>query len=262
MSDSSSPFSIRMAQAARKKESRIILAMDPRPGAGEDLKLFAKKTIGAVAGHVCAVKVNFHLLLPLSAGDMWEIAKFAHSHGLLLIADIKLNDIDSTNEAAVEHLARMGFDAVIANPFMGSATLSSLVEKARALGMGVIALVYMSHPDAGEGYGMQASDGGAFYRKFLDRAARAQADGVVVGATQAGILREVAALAASSGGGGGKNRLAIYSPGVGAQGAEPEQAVRDGADYLIVGRSIVEAEDPAAAARDMKRRAGLPGDRG
>lgn len=260
MSDSS-PFSIRMAQAARKKESRIILAMDPRPGAGEDLKLFAKKTIGAVAGHVCAVKVNFHLLLPLSAGDMWEIAKFAHSHGLLLIADIKLNDIDSTNEAAVEHLARMGFDAVIANPFMGSATLSSLVEKARALGMGVIALVYMSHPDAGEGYGMQASDGAAFYRKFLDRAARAQADGVVVGATQAEILREVAALAAS-GGSEGKNRLAIYSPGVGAQGAEPEQTVRDGADYLIVGRSIVEAEDPAAAARDMKRRAGLPGDRG
>jgi orotidine-5'-phosphate decarboxylase len=251
---------MRMAQAARKKKSRIILAIDPRPDV-KDLKTFAKKTIGAVAGHVCAVKVNFHLLLPLGTGDMWEIAKFAHSHGLLLIADIKLNDIDSTNEAAVEHLARMGFDAVIANPFMGSATLSSLVEKARARGMGVIALVYMSHPDAGEGYGMQTGDGVAFYRAFLDRAIRAQADGVVVGATQAGILREVAGALASmtTTSGGGKDRLAIYSPGVGAQGGDAAQAVRDGSDYLIVGRSIVEADDPSAAARSLREAAGAPG---
>lgn len=245
---------MRMAQAAGKKKSRIILAIDPRPDV-EDLKTFAKKTIGVVAGHVCAVKVNFHLLLPLSAGDMWEIAKFAHSHGLLMIADIKLNDIDSTNEAAVEHLARMGFDAVIANPFMGSATLSSLVEKARARGMGVIALVYMSHPDASEGYGMQTGEGEAFYRAFLDRAVRAQADGVVVGATQAGMLREVAGALAST---ASSNRPAIYSPGVGAQGGDAAQAVRDGSDYLIVGRSIVEADDPAAAARELREAAGAP----
>ena len=234
-------FSARMAQAAKKKKSRIILAVDPRPGT-KNVKAHAKKTIGAVAGHVCGVKFNFHLLLPLGARDVCDITKFAHSRGLLCIADIKLNDIDSTNEAAVAHLAVMGFDAVIANPFMGSATLASLVKKARGLGLGVIALVYMSHPDAKEGYGLETGKS-AVYRMFLERAANAGADGIVVGATQTDILKEV------------RGKIAIYSPGVGAQGGDIEQAVRNGSDYLIVGRSIIEADDPATVAREMKGRA-------
>ena len=39
--------------------------------------------------------------------------------GLPLIADIKLNDIESTNLDAVELLFADGVDAVIANPFVG-----------------------------------------------------------------------------------------------------------------------------------------------
>jgi orotidine-5'-phosphate decarboxylase len=236
-----------MAQAAKKKKSRIILAVDPKPGAtARNAKAFAKKTIGAVAGHVCGVKLNFHLLLPLSGRDVLDITRFAHSHGLLCIADIKLNDIDSTNEAAVANLAAMGFDAVIANPFMGSATLASLVKKAHGLGLGVIALVYMSHPDAREGYGLEARQG-AIYRMFLERALSAGADGIVVGATQADILKEVRRGKAAV--------IAVYSPGVGAQGGDVEQAVKNGSDYLIVGRSIIEADDPAAVAREMNKRA-------
>lgn len=230
-----------MEQAAKKKKSRIILAIDPKPGT-RNAKGFAKKTICAVAGHVCGVKLNFHLLLPLSGRDVHDITKFAHSRRLLCIADIKLNDIDSTNEAAVANLAAMGFDAVIANPFMGSATLASLVKKAHGLGLGVIALVYMSHPDAREGYGLEARQG-SVYRMFLERALGAGADGIVVGATQADILKEV------------KGKIAIYSPGVGAQGGDVEQAVKNGSDYLIVGRSIIEADDPAAVAKEMNKRA-------
>jgi orotidine-5'-phosphate decarboxylase len=230
-----------MAAVAKKKKSRLILAVDPKPGM-KNIKLFAKKMIKATASHVCAVKVNFHLLLPLSSLEIKGITKLAHSYGLLCIADIKLNDIESTNDAAVEHLAAMGFDAVIANPFMGSSTLASLVKKARSLGLGVIALVYMSHPDAAEGYGLQTGDGN-MYHLFLARALDAGADGIVVGATQTEIIREVS------------GRIDIYSPGVGAQGGEAEQAVRNGSRYLIVGRSIIESDDPAKAARDISRRA-------
>lgn len=237
-----SSFSARIAQAAKKKKSRIILAIDPRPGT-KNQKLFAKKIIGAAAGHVCAVKVNFHLLLPLSSADIKGVTKYAHSRGLLCIADIKLNDIENTNAAAVEHLAAMGFDAVIANPFMGTSTLAALVKKARGLGLGVIALVYMSHPDAKEGYGLQSGDS-SVYRLFLERAINAGADGAVVGATQAEIIREV------------RGRIDIYSPGVGTQGGDVEQAVKEGSDYLIVGRTIIEADDTAQAASDIKRRAG------
>ena len=252
MATSSPPFSRRMAQLARKKKSRIIVALDPAP-VKRNLKQFAIRTIDAVAGDCCAVKMNFHLLLPLSSREIAEVTKRAHSRQLLCIADIKLNDIGDTNEVALEHLARMGFDAVIANPFMGVNTLASLAKRARALGMGVIALVYMSHPDAGEGYGLQAH-GDMMYRIFLDRAVKAKVDGIVVGATQTDILSEISEkkkeLKVSS--------LAVYSPGVGAQGGDARQAVESGSDYLIIGRSIVQTKDQAMAARWFRLLAASP----
>jgi orotidine-5'-phosphate decarboxylase len=41
----------------------------------------------------------------------------------------------------------------------------------------------------------------------------------------------------------------IISPGVGAQGGSALSALQAGADYLIVGRSIYDAEDPVACAK-------------
>jgi orotidine-5'-phosphate decarboxylase len=43
----------------------------------------------------------------------------------------------------------------------------------------------------------------------------------------------------------------IISPGVGAQGGLASAALAAGADYLIVGRSVYGADDPAAFARRM-----------
>jgi orotidine-5'-phosphate decarboxylase len=240
-----------MAQLARKKKSRIVVALDPAANK-RSLKQFAIRTIDAVAGDACAVKMNFHLLLPLSSREISEITKRAHSRRLLCIADIKLNDIGDTNEVALEHLARMGFDAVIANPFMGANTLALLANKARALGMGVIALVYMSHPDAADGYGLQAY-GDMMYRIFLDRAIKAKVDGIVVGATQTDILEEVSEKKKEL-----QISLPVYSPGVGAQGGDARQAVESGSDYLIIGRSIVQAKDQAVAARWFRLLAASP----
>jgi orotidine-5'-phosphate decarboxylase len=217
-----------------------VLALDP-PAGRPRLPEFAAKTIRAVEQHVCAIKMNFHLLLPLSAPEISRINRLAHSRGLQSIADIKLNDIESTNEVAVDHLTRMGFDAVIANPFIGRGALAALVQKAHRADAGVIALVYMSHPGAKEGFGLEVG-GRGLYREFLQRAADAGADGIVVGATQLDILRQVA------------KRLPVYSPGVGAQGGDAEQAVRAGADYLIIGRSIVEARQPGRAAKEIQDR--------
>jgi orotidine-5'-phosphate decarboxylase len=42
--------------------------------------------------------------------------------------------------------------------------------------------------------------------------------------------------------------LKILSPGVGAQGGSANAAIKAGADYVIVGRSIYNAEDPKAEA--------------
>ncbi len=240
------PFRKRMAKAAER--SPVVLALDP-PVDRKNLKQFAVKTVEAVAEHVCAVKINFHLLLPLSARETSEITGLGHSHGLQCIADIKLNDIEHTNEIALHHLVRMGFDAVIANPFMGSGELDELVQKAHEMDAGVIALVYMSHPGAKEGYGLKLNSK-SLYHVFLDRALRADADGIVVGATQTEIMKQVMRKKKRQG-----FSLPVYSPGVGAQGGDIAKAIKSGSDYLIVGRSIVEADDPARAAREIQAKA-------
>jgi orotidine-5'-phosphate decarboxylase len=230
-------FGERIARAADAKKSPIVLALDPAANR-RNLAGFAAKTIRAVEQHICAVKINLHLILPLSASQISRINKLVHSYGLQSIADIKLNDIENTNEVAIKHLTRMGFDAVIANPFIGKAGLAALVQKAHASNAGVIALVYMSHPGANEGFGLEVG-GRGLYREFLERAAGAGADGIVVGATQLGILRQVG------------NQVAVYSPGVGAQGGDAVQAIKNGADYLIIGRSIVESKKPGKVAKEI-----------
>ena len=73
---------------------------------------------------------------------------------------------------------------------------------------------------------------GAVIQNVFERATASGVDGIVVGATQDKILKEIA------------GRLPVYSPGVGAQGGDAEQTIRNGADYLIIGRSIVEAKQP------------------
>src|SRR5215208_396407 len=235
------PFFERIARAAIEKKSPIVLALDPRPSATQRLPELAARTICAVEHHVCAVKMNFHIILPLSASQISRINKLAHSFGLQSIADIKLNDIETTNAVAIDHLTKMGFDAAIANPFIGRDTLASLVQKAHEADAGIIALVYMSHPEAKEGFGLEIQ-GRGLYKMFLGRAATAGVDGIVVGATQHEILKEVA------------GQLPVYSPGVGAQGANSEQVIRNGADYLIIGRSIVEAKQPAKVAGEIQNR--------
>ena len=232
------PFRERIARAADVKKSPVVLALDP-PANRRNLLGFATKIIRAVEHHICAVKMNFHLILPLSASEISRINKIVHSYGLQSIADIKLNDIENTNGVAIDHLTRMGFDAVIANPFIGKGGLVALLQKAHRAKAGVIALVYMSHRGAKEGFGLEVA-GRGLYREFLERAVAAGADGIVVGATQLDILRQVA------------RQLPVYSPGIGAQGGDAGQAIKNGADYLIIGRSIIESRQPAKVAKDIQ----------
>jgi orotidine-5'-phosphate decarboxylase len=235
------PFFERIAIAAMEKKSPIVLALDPRSTDRQRLQEFAANTICAVEQYICAVKMNFHIILPLSASEISRINKQIHSFGLQSIADIKLNDIENTNAVALYLLTKMGFDAAIANPFIGRNELASLVHKAHTTDAGIIALVYMSHPGAKEGFGLKVQ-GQKLYKAFLGRAEDTCADGIVVGATQLEILQEVA------------GRLPVYSPGIGVQGGGAEQAIRSGADYLIIGRSIVEAEQPGKVAKEIQNR--------
>jgi len=163
--------------------------------------------------------------------------------------DAKVNDIGATNQVIAEYYFAAGFDAIIANPFVGwEEGLKPLFDVSKRLDRGVILLTYMSHKGAVEGYGQTIIDSLTGeqmpqYVAFAKKAVQWGADGVVVGATRPDKIAEVKAIL------GGK--AAIYSPGVGAQGGVPEAAVRAGADYLIVGREITMAQDPAEAAQKL-----------
>ena len=47
-------------------------------------------------------------------------------------------------------------------------------------------------------------------------------------------------------------KLSIYSPGVGTQGGNANEVISVGADYLIVGRSILNAKNPIDAVKNLQ----------
>jgi len=130
-----------------KTNGRVILANDYDSSVG-NLESRAVENIVQLHPYICAIKLNFHLLLPLGSKQISKITEAAHRYGLQTIADIKLNDIGNTNQVATEHLWGLGFDAVIANPIMGLKSLKDLVKSAHDDDRGVITLCHMSDTGA------------------------------------------------------------------------------------------------------------------
>jgi orotidine-5'-phosphate decarboxylase len=243
-----------MDETARKKESNIVLALDfPYEKSENRQTLYkkAEKIIDTVHPYVCAVKFNHHLTLPLGIfNGVQKLLEKAHEKELPTIMDCKVNDIGSTNHVIAEYYYEAGFDALIANPFVGwEEGLKPIFEVAKKQGKGVILLTYMSHKGASEGYGQTVVDTESGkktlqYMVFAKKALKWDADGVVVGATYPEKIKEVHTIL------GGK--IPIYSPGVGVQGGEIESAIKAGATYLIVGRAITLSENPAETAERIR----------
>ena len=236
-------FKTRLSQIS-KSNGKVILANDY----DSSVKNLQNKTIQNIKKlnpYLCGVKLNFHLLLPLSAKEIIKINKTAHDYGLQTIADIKLNDIGNTNRVTTEHLWDLGFDAVIANPIMGLDSLKNLVKSSHKEQKGVITLCHMSAPEAKLSYDMEVKMGKTqqLYQLFLNWALTAKVDGIVVGATFPKIIQYCSKQA-------GKN-LSIFSPGVGTQGGNASEVISSGTNYLIVGRTILNAKNPVAVAKEL-----------
>jgi orotidine-5'-phosphate decarboxylase len=195
----------------------------------------------------------------------------AHEAGLLVVADGKRGDVPTTARAYGQALVGstetpwgpvqgLGADAFTANPLLGSDALEPLIEAARTAGAGVFALVRTSNPGAAE---LQDADSGG--RPIHERIAGLVADaapalagevtrlsgmGAVVGATAPEHLARLRELMP----------YAIFLiPGVGAQGGRPEDlgpalAPDSPASILVAAaRSIAGADDPAAAAEELRQ---------
>jgi orotidine-5'-phosphate decarboxylase len=242
-----------MEQNAETRDSNIIMAFDfpfEKPENRQDLFSRAGRILDAVNPYLCAIKFNHHLVLPLGLFDgVQKLVKKAHDLGLLTIMDCKVNDIGSTNKTIAEYYYAAGFDALIANPFIGwEEGLQPIFDVAHRMDRGVILLVYMSHKAAPEGYGqtvLEAESGGKMFQyvSFARKALKYGADGAVVGATFPERIKEVHEILGE--------KVPIFSPGIGAQGGEIKSALKAGAHYLIVGRSITGSENPAGSARQI-----------
>jgi orotidine-5'-phosphate decarboxylase len=236
-------FKTRLSQIS-KSNGKVILANDY----DSSVKNLQNKTIQNIKKlnpYLCGIKLNFHLLLPLSAKEIIKINKTAHDYGLQTIADIKLNDIGNTNRVTTENLWNLGFDAVIANPIMGLDSLKNLVKSSHKEQKGVITLCHMSAPEAKLSYDMEINMGKKqqLYQLFLNWALTAKVDGIVVGATFPKIIQYCSKQA-------GKN-LSIFSPGVGTQGGNASEVISSGTNYLIVGRTILNAKNSIAVAKEL-----------
>ena len=103
--------------------------------------------------------------------------------------------LGNTNRWIAMHYLDAGFDAMIANPFVGwKGGLEVVFDEANSRDKGVILLVYMSHPGAPEGYGRMVMDEQGkrlFYTVFAENARKWGASGVIVGATHLPIVQEV-----------------------------------------------------------------------
>ncbi len=228
-----------------KTHGNVILANDYDLSV-KNLQTKTIENIQQLHPFLCGIKLNFHLLLPLSGKEILKINKTAHRYGLQTIADIKLNDIGHTNQVTTENLWNLGFDAVIANPIMGLDSLKNLVKSAHKHDKGVITLCHMSAPEAKLSYNLEVKMGKKqqLYQLFLNWALIAKVDGIIVGATFPKIIQYCAKKA--------EKNLSIFSPGVGTQGGSATEVISAGADYLIVGRTILNAKNPVSVAEKLQ----------
>jgi orotidine-5'-phosphate decarboxylase len=243
-----------MDRSAKRADSNIVLALDLPKDSPSRLLSQSIAILEKVHPYVCAVKINRQLVLPLGLfNGVQKIIDFIHDRGLPAIMDCKINDVGHTNRAIAEYYYEAGFDALTASPFVGwDEGLQPVFELAKEMRRGVVLLVYMSHKGAEEGYGQTVQDPKTEnllpqYVLFAEKALSWKADGAVVGATYPEKISEVYGIL--------RGRVPIYSPGVGVQGGDIESAVKAGARYLIVGRTITLSEKPDETAKLIRDRA-------
>ena len=204
-----------------QKKNRIILALDVTSRAD------AMRVVEAVKGYVDAIKINWPLVLATGPDIIREMSRVRD-----VICDFKIADIPNTNKLIVEQAMSRGASAVICHGFTGDDSVKACVDAAKGQ---VFVVTEMSHP-GGKQFTAPLAD------KLAALAKSAGARGIVAPATRP---ERIAALRKIIG------DLEIISPGVGAQGGKASDAIRAGADYIIVGRAIYDATDPGGAAKAL-----------
>jgi orotidine-5'-phosphate decarboxylase len=204
-----------------EKRRRLILALDVTSRAE------AKRVVDASKEYLDAIKINWPLILAAGPDIITELSKVKD-----VICDLKIADIPNTNRLICEQAMGRGASAVICQGFVGEDSVRACVDAAKGQ---VFVVTEMSHP-GGRQFTAPVAD------KLASLAKAAGARGIVAPATRPERIADLRKIIGP---------MEIISPGVGAQGGKASDAIRAGADYIIVGRAIYEAPDPGYAAKSL-----------
>jgi orotidine-5'-phosphate decarboxylase len=214
---------------------RLIVALDV-PSVAE-----AEAMIARLGDAVAFYKIGYQLAF---AGGI-DLARALAGAGKQIFLDLKLHDIGDTVARGVESVARLGVSFLTVHAY--PQTMHAAVDARGDSTLRILAVTVLTSYDdadlAAAGYDFTVPE------LVGERAAQARdigVDGLVCSGREAALLRPIV--------GPG---MVLVTPGIRPAGAEaggqkrvmtPAAAIAAGADYLVVGRPILAAPDPKAAA--------------
>ncbi|MDB2407326.1 orotidine-5'-phosphate decarboxylase [Jannaschia sp.] len=218
-------------------DDRLIVALD-LPDALSGLHLADR-----LGDSVSFYKIGLGML---TGGGLALAQELKDERGKRIFLDMKLFDIGATVEAAVRGLSQFDLDflTVHGDPHVVTAAAQA---KGKMKILAVTILTSLDRADLDAGL-MAPGDVSDLVVERAARALAAGADGVIASPQEAALIRALPEA---------EDRL-IVTPGVRPTGADlgdqkrvttPADALKAGADHVVVGRPIHAAPDPAAAAR-------------
>jgi orotidine-5'-phosphate decarboxylase len=210
----------------------------------------AEEFVARLDGVVSFFKVGIILHTLTGAGFVSSLAK----RGKKVFLDLKYFDIGDTVRDAVKQAAGLGVDFLTVHA--DRQVMNAAVEGKGGSGMKILAVTLLTSVSASDlkEAGINLSPEEVVVRR-AKIACECGCDGVIASGREASIIKKET---------GGK--LLVVTPGVRPAGASvdgqkriatPADAIRAGADYLVVGRPVKNAPDPRAAAMAILEEMGM-----
>jgi orotidine-5'-phosphate decarboxylase len=207
----------------------------------------ARPLLAAVCGSIRMAKIGLELFI----GEGPAAVRLGEEVGLPVFLDLKLCDIPETVERAVARAAGLGARMLTIHAGGGPTMVRRAVERAakEATGLEIVAVTVLTSLDRCDLETLGLSGTVDDHAERLARMAKAEGASAFVCSA-----REVPRLRAALG-----SEVTLITPGVrpaSAAGGDDQkrtttvtEAILAGADWVVVGRPIRDAADPAAAAR-------------
>lgn len=219
--------------------SKLIVALDVADRAA------ALRAVDQLSGHVGLFKIGLELFTREGPSLVEEV----RNRGEKVFLDLKLHDIPNTVRGAVRSACHLGVQMLTLHASGGASMLAVASQEAQSFSnppllLAVTALTSLSQEDVhGLGIGGTVED---WVGRLAELAYDSGIRGLVASSKELPMLRRTF-----------QGEMKLVIPGIRPAGAAqqdqsrtatPREAIRAGADFIVVGRPILQAADPASTA--------------